>query len=168
MGLGYKLRINGTAGAGTAVQVRLKYDCGANPVHLGLVLAARSLHPSVDHHPVGQDRSETFVLEGDRDIREGCLQFFYEGVHSGKSLGRSPVHIHRIPYHKAGYSLVLGVFFEIFYYLCRIDRVKGGSEYAEGVAHGNAGASKPEVYSYNPVHIDVADIIRKDNYFYGK
>lgn len=108
-----------------------------------------------------QNRGEAFVLKGQGDARESFLQAFEKDVHIGLGLGRSPVHIDRIAHYETGYCIVLGVFFEIFYYLCRVDRVQCGSEYAKGVARGNAAASASEVYSDYPVHTGLADVIAK-------
>ena len=57
------------------------------PVHLLLVPALRGLHPAVDHGPVRQHGSETFVFQGDGDLREGLSQFLQENVYIGLGFG---------------------------------------------------------------------------------
>ena len=136
-------------------------DCGADAVDGTLIPALRGFHPSVNHYPVGQYRGETLILKGDGNGREGFLQLFQEGIHPGLRFRRSPVHVDGPTHHKAGYCVALGVFFEIIYYLCRIDRIKCGCEYAKGVARGKAGALNPEVYSDYPVHFDGVELNAK-------
>ena len=49
-------------------------------------------------------------------------------------------------------SLVFGVIFQIFYYLCRINRFESGCEYPERIACGNSRTFPTVIYSYQSFH----------------
>ena len=86
------------------------------------------------------------------NVREGFPKFWQEGVHVGLCLRRAAVQINGISYHKSNDSLFLSISFEIFYYLCRVYRIKSLSKDPKGVAYCKAGTFEPKIYAYYPVH----------------
>ncbi len=101
---------------------------------------------------MSQDGSEPFILKSHGNIRKSLRQPLQERVHILLRFRRSSVHIDRIAHHKASYLFIFGIIFQIFYYLCRLYRLQGRRENAEGVAYGNSHPLSSVVYTYDSVH----------------
>ena len=101
-----------------------------------------------------QYRSEAFVLKSHGDVRECLCKMFQEYVDILCGLGRSAVHIDRITDHEEHYLLIFSVFFEIFYYLCRLDCIQCRRKDSERVAYRNTHTLPAVVYAYYSVHQD--------------
>ena len=96
--------------------------------------------------------SESFVFKVDRDRREVLGQNFQKDIHVRGRLRRGTVKIAGISYNKSDDRLVLGVFFDVINYICRMHRVQCGGEYTERIAHGKSRALSSVIYSDDPVH----------------
>ena len=62
------------------------------------------------------------------------------------------IQVHGIPYHKSNDSLILGVIFEIIYYLCRMYGIQRLRKNPQRVACRKAGTFEPVIYADYPVH----------------
>ncbi len=101
---------------------------------------------------MGENRGKSLILKRYRDIRKRLRQLLQENVHILLRLSRPAVEIHRITDNKTYHRLIFGILFKIFYYLCRLYRLQGRREYAEGVAYSNSHTLPSVVYSYDSVH----------------
>ena len=134
------------------IKITLQNDSCTDLIYGLFLHPVRLLHTAVNHCTMRQHRGKAFILKMHRNVRKGLCQMLQKDIYIFCRFRRCPVHIQRIAHDKERDLIFFRILFEIFYYLCRMYRFKGGCKDSQRITYCDPYAFATVIYAYQSVH----------------